>query len=416
MKLTDCFQPWFEMQFDYHQTIRPCCYYRGEVDYFDFNSEKDLNIKELWNDKKFQNYRKIISENKYQESNGCSNCEYLNYFNEPIHEHAFKNFFKNSKPKNDKLNNLRIRNLNQAYNEFLTKKIILESLPSRYYINFGNECNFKCTFCYQNIERDQQYNSIVKFDNLKKQAELLKLASQISIIGGEPLVIKESRKFLDFLIENKDFHDLRLELLTNGSLLHHYTERFLAFDNIKMPISMEAIGEDLEKIRIGAKWKKLEENILNFMKIGKKYKKNWEVSIACNVMKTSLTNNNLYRLVEWACKNEIKIHFGYVNGVTQYDIDNEDVFKNPSLLNKGETRNWKKIYQDSLDLLQSYQRHSAYDNLLSIYNFTKDKFNEPWKSRMLKEKTLNLYRTKVKPHLSDKVINQIKNIRKIFNI
>ena len=26
MKLEDCLQPWFEMQFDYHQTIRPSCF------------------------------------------------------------------------------------------------------------------------------------------------------------------------------------------------------------------------------------------------------------------------------------------------------------------------------------------------------------------------------------------------------
>ena len=84
----------------------------------------------------------------------------------------------------------------------------------------------------------------------------------------------------------------------------------MVFDNIHLPISLEATGDDLEKIRVGAKWNKIERNILNFIKVGKKNKKNWTVSIACNIMKTSLVNNNLPNLIDWACKNELKINFG----------------------------------------------------------------------------------------------------------
>ena len=39
MKLEDCIQPWLEMQLDYHQTIRPCCFYKNETDQFDFSSD-----------------------------------------------------------------------------------------------------------------------------------------------------------------------------------------------------------------------------------------------------------------------------------------------------------------------------------------------------------------------------------------
>ena len=49
MKLEDCLQPWFEMQFDYHQTIRPCCFYKEDTDKFDFNSNITLDIKKIWN-------------------------------------------------------------------------------------------------------------------------------------------------------------------------------------------------------------------------------------------------------------------------------------------------------------------------------------------------------------------------------
>ena len=76
MKLEDCLQPWFEMQLDYHQTIRPCCFYKEETDKFDFSSENNLNIKKIWNSSYFQNYRKIITGEE-KDAQGCNNCEWV---------------------------------------------------------------------------------------------------------------------------------------------------------------------------------------------------------------------------------------------------------------------------------------------------------------------------------------------------
>ena len=76
MKLEDCSQPWFEMQLDYHQTIRPCCFYKKDTDKFDFNSKNDLNIRKFWNSSYFQNYRKIIT-GKEKNTEGCNKCEWL---------------------------------------------------------------------------------------------------------------------------------------------------------------------------------------------------------------------------------------------------------------------------------------------------------------------------------------------------
>ena len=77
MKLEDCLQPWFEMQFDYHQTIRPCCFYKDDTDNFDFNSNSDLDIKKIWNSSYFQNYRRIITgKEKNAPSIHKENCKF----------------------------------------------------------------------------------------------------------------------------------------------------------------------------------------------------------------------------------------------------------------------------------------------------------------------------------------------------
>ena len=71
MKLGNCIQPWYEFQFDYHDQLRPCCYYSGELEKIKFN------INESWNSKYFKNVRKIITNNNLKDDNGCSNCDYL---------------------------------------------------------------------------------------------------------------------------------------------------------------------------------------------------------------------------------------------------------------------------------------------------------------------------------------------------
>lgn len=370
MKLEDCLQPWFEIQFDYHQTIRPCCFYKEDTDKFDFNSNITLDIKKIWNGAYFQNYRRIITgEDKNPQ--GCNNCEWLigqkDVPSNVARERRWERI-KIKNPKNEKIYLQKLANLELAKKEFFQKKIILESLPTKIYINFGNQCNFKCTFCFQNSERDQNFNSTVNAEKLIKQKDIINKASAIHLIGGEPLVIKESRKFIDYIVEDSDFHDTTLALYTNGALLHRYIEKLSVFDNMIIPISMETAGKALEKLRVGSIWSKLEKNILDLKEFAKINNKRWNVSIACNVMKTSLVDDGMYNLIRWCKKNDLGIHFGFINGVTKYDFENEDFFKNPKILKQRKLKNWKQMFEKCLSELQMHQDHHAYNELNGIYS------------------------------------------------
>jgi len=372
MKLNDCIQPWYEMQFDYHQTIRPCCFYKNDVDHFNFMSDENLSIPNIWNGKKFQYYRKIITGRNSDEG-GCKNCEWITGQKDVSSNLArTRNWnYKIKKPKNLKAYEKKIENLKLAQSEFENGEIILKSLPTKIYINFGNLCNFKCTFCFQNAERDQNYNNVVTADKLISQKEHLLKATRIDLIGGEPLVIKESRKFLDYIIHDSEFHDTNLVIYTNGALLDKYINKLSVFDNLQLSISMETAGTALESLRVGSIWKKLEKNILDFKLFAKENNKNWSVSIACSVMRTSLENDGMYNLIKWCQKHDISIHFGYINGVTKYDYENEDFFKNPSLLKNRSLKNWKQSFEKCLNELQSNQDHYAYSVLNGIYNHAK---------------------------------------------
>ena len=131
---------------------------------------------------------------------------------------------------------------------------------------------------------------------------------------------------------------------------------------------METAGRALEKLRVGSIWSKLEKNILGLKEFAKTNNKNWNVSIACTVMKTSLVDDGLYNLIKWCKKNNLGIHFGYINAVTEYDFEHEDFFKNPKMLKQQKLKNWKKMFEKCLNELQIHQDHYAYNVLNGIYD------------------------------------------------
>jgi len=414
MKLEDCIQPWLEMQLDYHQTIRPCCFYKYETDQFDFSSDNNLDIKKIWNSKYFQNYRKIITGNE-KDAQGCNNCEWVTGQKKVPSNIAREKYwgkFEIKNPKNEKIYMKKLKNFELAKKEFFQKKIILESLPTKIYVNFGNECNYKCTFCYQNAERDAGMNSIVTAEKLIHQKDIINKASTIHLIGGEPLVIKESRKFIDYIINDKDFHDTRLVLYTNGALLNRYTERLSVFDNLLVTVSMETAGKALEKLRIGSIWSKLEKNILGLKEFARLNNKNWQVSIACTVMKTSLVDDGMYNLIKWCKKNDLNIHFGYINGITEYDFNNEDFFKNPKLLRQRDLKNWRGMFEKCLNELKIHQDHHAHNVLKGIYNHALNcEKNHSFKKEIVKN--LDEYlRSNIVPHIPQKIKEKLRFVKK----
>ena len=124
-------------------------------------------------------------------------------------------------------------------------------------------------------------------------------------------------------------------------------------------------------MRVGAKWEKINNNIKLFREYSISNKKNWILHIPCNIMATTLKNNNLFKLTNWCLENNIEIKFYKVNGITKYDFENEDYFQNPKLINKIGKNKFNTQFEKTLDLLKQYQKHSTSDNLNEIYKLSK---------------------------------------------
>ena len=158
-------------------------------------------------------------------------------------------------------------------------------------LRVGNQCNLRCTMCfpgeatkwykdYQEIIGDdhfyvdgKKYNLIAKdgdFDwvRAKDKVESLVRASdkllKIKFGGGEPLMIKHHKDFIQGLIDAGHSKRIELEYSSNITVFPpDLFELWKEFKLIKICASLDAIGEPNEAIRYGTKW----EIVENFLKM-----------------------------------------------------------------------------------------------------------------------------------------------------
>lgn len=96
-----------------------------------------------------------------------------------------------------------------------------------------NRCNLNCDGCFarnimkkNNTDMDlEEYKTVIQ-DFIKKGGQ------QINIIGGEPLLHPELKKFLNINRENK----IKTTIYTNGYFLHKFKKE--DFENIKLRVSL----------------------------------------------------------------------------------------------------------------------------------------------------------------------------------
>lgn len=174
--------------------------------------------------------------------------------------------------------------------------------PSYVEVNFGNVCNFKCSYCspivssqwMEEITKYGHYPTSTKFNNLRylKLNDQMpisnkdtnpyvdafwkwwpKLYSKLEIFritGGEPLLNKNTFKVLNFIIDNPN-PNLELGINTNLNPPKEVFDRFIEkvkiivnegkVKNLKFYTSAEAYGKQAEYIRFGLNYNQWLDNI-----------------------------------------------------------------------------------------------------------------------------------------------------------
>lgn len=127
-------------------------------------------------------------------------------------------------------------------------------------------------------------------------------AKYIKFTGGEPFLIPEVKKCLEFLVEAEVSHNVHLQLITNGTqTLDDWNHLFSQFKHVVISISIEATGDLYEYIRQGASWKKVSENIVQFQRV-----KSNNTTVTINYLPMALNIDAEMSLKQWCDENNLQ--------------------------------------------------------------------------------------------------------------
>ena len=156
-------------------------------------------------------------------------------------------------------------------------------------LRLGHTCNIKCVMCsphdssqwvkdwkqlYPNLKHDVVKNQLQwdkeSFDNkwhenpefwkqLYKQIPNLK---EVYFAGGEPLMIREHKKFIEEIVRQGYNNEIILRYNTNGILVdEELIDLWKHFKLVKVGVSIDAVGKRNNYIRFPTDWSKVEKNL-----------------------------------------------------------------------------------------------------------------------------------------------------------
>ena len=194
-------------------------------------------------------------------------------------------------------------------------------------LRLGNLCNLKCRMCNpfasnQWIKEWSLINEALTTDEvsrLKKMGwpeyqktweniiPLIHSVEEIYLTGGEPTIIKEQHKILDYCIENKIAKNIKLKYNTNlTNIPEHLINKWKQFKVVQLNCSIDAIGDLDRYIRYPSDWKTIEKNFTDLNNLD-----NVNTEIHCTVQMYNILR--IQELIEWVLLKKCKIYFNILN-------------------------------------------------------------------------------------------------------
>lgn len=194
-------------------------------------------------------------------------------------------------------------------------------------IRLGNLCNLKCRMCnpyasnmwvkewhlVENALSPDEYQRLSNmtwpehertWENLFGIADTVK---EIYLTGGEPTIIKEQHRLLDYFIDRGTSHKIKLKYNTNlTNVPQHLIDKWAKFKSIQLNCSIDAVGELDRYIRYPSNWNKIVENFEAIRQV-----KNCNIEIHCTVQMYNILR--LPDLIRWAEPFGYKIYFNILN-------------------------------------------------------------------------------------------------------
>jgi MoaA/NifB/PqqE/SkfB family radical SAM enzyme len=194
-------------------------------------------------------------------------------------------------------------------------------------LRLGNLCNLKCRMCnpYASNQWVKEWNLIEtalepsEYDRLKNMnwpekektwENLFSIADtveEIYLTGGEPTIIQEQHRLLDYFIDKGTAHKIKLKYNTNlTNVPKHLIDKWSKFKRVQLNCSIDATGKLDRYIRYPSNWDKIVENFGTVRQLD-----NVDIEIHCTVQMYNILH--LDKLIEWALPYEHKIYFNILN-------------------------------------------------------------------------------------------------------
>jgi len=322
---TFCVLPWIHIATRPNGDVRLCCTANasgaGEVDEKVIGLVKkdginlnlrDHTIEEIWNSDQMKQTRLMMLEGKIPDS--CKKC-FVEEKNGIVSKRQWET---------------------EVWSERLDIESIVKntgddgSLPlyiPYFDLRLGNMCQLKCVMCsphdssswikdwklqyprYQNpnLKLDQRWDNSYDYTWYQKGSFLETMRDQAANIkelyfaGGEPLLIPEHYKILEFMVDTGNAKNCVLRYNSNGlELPSKLFDLWKNFKSVKFNFSIDSLGEKNEYIRYPSQWKDIADNLV----LLDNSPDNITVNIACAVQLLNVLD--IVDLVKWKIDQKFK--------------------------------------------------------------------------------------------------------------
>lgn len=257
-------------------------------------------------------------------------------------------------------------------------------------LRLGNLCNLKCRMCnpYASSMWVKEWNLIspalteLEYHNLKHMdwpenektwENLFSIANtveEIYLTGGEPTIIKQQHRLLDYYIENNIASRIKLKYNTNlTNVPATLIDKWKKFNSVQLNCSIDAIENLDHYIRYPSDWNTVKKNFETVRELG-----NTKVEIHCTVQMYNILKLN--ELIDWALPYGHKIYFNILNHPEELNIR----VLPEHLKNLAATRLEPYLYLDKvqgiIDYMMSDNWNNKYDRFLEYTNVLDKSRNE----------------------------------------
>jgi len=195
----------------------------------------------------------------------------------------------------------------------------------------SNLCNFQCRMCYpensveiaREVEKTPSLqkhfksypSSVMEIDdaNWRQIFDISLDTSNLFLTGGEPLLIKHYYDLLDHLIANDRCEHTALNIYTNCSVFNpKFVDRIIKFKNVRLSLSIDAVGKVAEYQRYGTIWNTVKNNAIKFSQLSNIKPIIHTTITAYNILDLAALADFYLQMLEENNNTQFMVHVAYI--------------------------------------------------------------------------------------------------------